>query len=61
MISLGMGKGPALALLLTGPGMSLPNILPIIRIFGVKKGVVYVLLIMVLGTIVGWFTGNYVF
>lgn len=61
MISLGMGKGPALALLLTGPGMSLPKILPIIRIFGVKKGVVYVLLIMVLGTIVGWFTGNYVF
>lgn len=61
MISLGMGKGPALALLLTGPGMSLPNILAIIRIFGVKKGVVYVLLIMVLGTIVGWFTGNYVF
>lgn len=56
-----MGKGPALALLLTGPGMSLPNILPIIRIFGVKKGVVDVLLIMVLGTIVGWFTGNYVF
>lgn len=61
MLSLGMGKGPALALLLTGPGMSLPNILAIVRIFGLKKGIVYVLLIMVLGTFVGWFTGNYVF
>jgi len=61
MLSLGMGKGPALALLLTGPGMSLPNILAIIKVFGLKKGIVYTLLIMVLGTFVGWFTGNYVF
>jgi len=61
MLELGMGKGPALALLLTGPGMSLPNILAIIRVFGVKKGVVYAFLIMCLGAFVGWFTGNYVF
>ena len=61
MLGLGMGKGPALALLLTGPGMSLPNILAIIKVFGVKKGLVYVLLIMVLGTFVGWFTGNFIF
>jgi uncharacterized membrane protein YraQ (UPF0718 family) len=61
MLELGMGKGPALALLLTGPGMSLPNILAIVRVFGIRKGLLYVLLIMVLGTFVGWFTGNYVF
>jgi uncharacterized membrane protein YraQ (UPF0718 family) len=61
MLGLGMGKGPALALLLTGPGMSLPNILAIIKVFGFKKGMVYVFLITVLGTFVGWFTGNFIF
>jgi len=61
MLGLGMGKGPALALLLTGPGMSLPNILAIIKVFGFKRGMVYVLLITILGTFVGWFTGNFIF
>lgn len=61
MLGLGMGKGPALALLLTGPGMSLPNILAIIKVFGLKKSLVYVMLICVLGTFVGWFTGNFIF
>jgi uncharacterized membrane protein YraQ (UPF0718 family) len=61
MLGLGMGKGPALALLLTGPGMSLPNILAIMKVFGFKKGIVYVILICILGTIVGWFTGNFIF
>jgi uncharacterized membrane protein YraQ (UPF0718 family) len=61
MLGLGMGKGPALALLLTGPGMSLPNILAIIKVFGFKRGIVYVLLITFLGTFVGWFTGNLIF
>lgn len=61
LMKLGMGKGPALALLLTGPGLSLPNWLAIARVFGVKKAIVYVLTIVVLGTIVGWFTGNFYF
>jgi uncharacterized membrane protein YraQ (UPF0718 family) len=61
MLDLGMGKGPALALLLTGPGMSLPNILAIMKVFGFKKGIVYVLLITVLGTLAGWFAGNVIF
>jgi hypothetical protein len=58
---MGMGKGPALALLLTGPGLSLPNWLAIGRVFGAKKAVVYVVTIMVLGTFAGWFTGKVVF
>ncbi len=58
LMQLGMGKGPALALLLTGPGVSLPNWIAISRIFGVKKAAVYVLTIIVLGTLVGWITGN---
>ena len=61
LLGLGMGKGPALALLLTGPGMSLPNILAIMKVFGFKKGIVYVLLITVLGTFAGWFTGTFIF
>jgi len=61
LTKLGMGKGPALALLLTGPGLSLPNWLAIARVFGVKKAVVYVSTIVILGTLVGWFFGNFIF
>lgn len=61
LMKLGMGKGPALALLLTGPGLSLPNWLAIARVFGGKKALVYVLTIILLGTLVGWFFGNFVF
>jgi len=57
LMSLGMGKGPALALLLTGPGISLPNWLAIARVFGMKKALVYVPTIIVLGTLVGWVAG----
>ena len=61
LMKLGMGKGPALALLLTGPGISLPNWLAVGKVFGWKKALVYVPLIMVLGTLMGWFFGNFIF
>ncbi len=57
LIGLGMGKGAALALLLTGPGLSLPNWLAIARVFGWKKAAVYVPTIVVLGTLAGWIAG----
>jgi len=57
LMNLGMGKGPALALLLTGPGLSLPNWLAIAKVFGWKKSLVYVPTIVVLGTLVGWVAG----
>jgi uncharacterized membrane protein YraQ (UPF0718 family) len=60
LMRLGMGKGPALALLLTGPGLSLPNWIAIARVFGIKKSFVYVITIIMVGTFVGWFFGNYV-
>lgn len=60
LMKLGMGKGPALALLLTGPGLSLPNWLAIARVFGWKKAFVYVVTIILLGTGVGWFFGNFI-
>ncbi len=56
----GMGEGPALALLLTGPGLSLPNWLAIARVFGVKKALVYVPTLIVLGTLMGWLYGNFI-
>jgi len=57
LMNLGMGKGPALALLLTGPGLSLPNWLAIARVFGRRKAIVYVPTIVVLGTLLGWLAG----
>ncbi len=60
LMKLGMGKGPALALLLTGPGLSLPSWLAIAKVFGARKAMVYVPTIVVLGTLVGWFFGNFV-
>lgn len=61
LMKLGMGKGPALALLLTGPGISLPNWLAISRVFGFKKALVYVPTIIILGTLVGFVFGNFIF
>ena len=61
LLKMGMGQGPALTLLLTGPGLSLPNWLAIARIFGPQKAIVYVLTIIVLGTFAGWFAGNFIF
>lgn len=60
LMKLGMGKGPALTLLLTGPGLSLPNWIAIARVFGIKRAVVYVITIIILGTLMGWFFGNYI-
>ncbi len=60
LMKLGMGKGPALALLLTGPGLSLPNWIAIARVFGIRKSIVYVITIVILGTFVGWFFGNFI-
>jgi uncharacterized membrane protein YraQ (UPF0718 family) len=53
----GMGKGPALALLLAGPSLSLPNMLVIRGIIGTQKTVVYVLLVVVMATVTGLIYG----
>jgi len=49
----GMGQGPALALLLAGPALSLPNMLVIRSVIGTKKTIVYVLLVVVMSTVCG--------
>ena len=54
----GMGKGPALALLLAGPAVSLPNMLVIRSVIGTGKTVVYVTLVIVMATISGFLYGT---
>lgn len=53
----GMGKGPALALLLAGPALSLPNMLVIRSVMGTKKTVVFVSLVVVMATLSGLIYG----
>jgi uncharacterized membrane protein YraQ (UPF0718 family) len=53
LISAGMGKGPAFALLLAGPSLSLPSMLVIRQVMGTKKTVVFVALVVVMATIAG--------
>ena len=54
----GMGKGPALALLLAGPSLSLPSMLVINSILGPRKTVAYVSIVVVLATIAGLIYGS---
>lgn len=60
LIAKGMHKGPALALLLAGPSLSLPNMLVIRKILGNKKTAVYVLLVVFYSTIAGLIFGSLV-
>ncbi|RKY79360.1 hypothetical protein DRQ07_06515, partial [candidate division KSB1 bacterium] len=58
LIANGMGKGPALALLLAGPALSLPNMLVIRSVIGTKKTLVFVSLVVVMATITGLIFGS---
>jgi uncharacterized protein len=60
LLGAGMGKGPALALLLAGPALSLPNMLVIRSAIGTKKTAVFVGLVVVIATISGMIFGNIV-
>jgi uncharacterized membrane protein YraQ (UPF0718 family) len=53
LLGAGMGQGPALALLLAGPSLSLPSILVITSELGWKKTAVYVALVVVMSTLAG--------
>jgi hypothetical protein len=57
LIGNGMGKGPALALLLAGPALSLPNMLVIRSIMGTKKTIVFVALVIIMATFSGYLYG----
>lgn len=59
LIGSGMGNGPALALLLAGPALSLPNMLVIRSVIGTKKTIVFVCLVIVMATISGMTFGTF--
>jgi len=59
LLGSGMGKGPALALLLAGPALSLPNMLVIRGIMGTKKTLTFIALVVILSTFFGWCYGTF--
>jgi len=60
LMKLGMGNGPALALLLSGPSLSLPSMLVIRKVLGTKKTVSYITLVIIFSTIAGLIYGMFV-
>ena len=60
LIGSGMGQGPALALLLAGPALSLPSMIAIASIMGAKKAAAYCIIVIILSTIAGMFYGSLV-
>lgn len=59
LVDMGMGNGPALALLLAGPALSLPNMLVIRKILGTRKTLIYIGLVVVAATSTGMIFGNF--
>jgi len=57
LLGAGMGKGPALALLLAGPALSLPNMLVIRSIMGTKKTMVFIILVIIMACLTGYIFG----
>ncbi|MFH0930505.1 MAG: permease, partial [Candidatus Zixiibacteriota bacterium] len=58
LIDLGMGRGPALALLLAGPSLSLPSMIVLIGIMGWKKAGAYIILVVIMATLTGMIFGS---
>ena len=58
LLGAGMGKGPALAMLLAGPAVSLPNMLVIRSVLGTKKTLTFVLLVVAMATVAGMIYGT---
>jgi uncharacterized membrane protein YraQ (UPF0718 family) len=58
LMSAGMGKGPALAMLLSGPALSLPALLALRSIMGLKRTLAYAGIVTLLATAAGYFYGN---
>lgn len=61
LLGAGMGRGPALALLLAGPALSLPSMLVIRSVIGTKKTAVYIFLVVIMATLSGLIFGNLIY
>lgn len=58
LIGNGMGRGPALALLLAGPALSLPSMLAVRSVIGTKKTIVYIFFVIIMSTLMGLLYGS---
>jgi uncharacterized membrane protein YraQ (UPF0718 family) len=52
-----MGGGPALSLLLAGPSLSLPNMIVIIRVMGIRKAMGFIILVVIFASLIGYIYG----
>lgn len=59
LLASGMGKGPALSLLLAGPALSLPNMLVIRGVMGTRKTIVFICLVVIMATLSGYIYGTF--
>ena len=59
LMDLGMNQGPALALLLAGPAVSIPNLLVVNRIMGFKRTAAYFILVVIMASLTGWLYGYF--
>jgi len=59
LLGAGMGKGPALALLLAGPALSLPSMLVIRQVMGTKKTILFITMVCVMATVAGKVFGTF--
>jgi uncharacterized membrane protein YraQ (UPF0718 family) len=60
LVGSGMGQGPALTLLLAGPALSLPSVIVINSILGIRRTATYVGLVIVMATFTGWAYGAWI-
>jgi hypothetical protein len=60
LMGLGMGRGPALTLLLTGNALSLPSMIVLFKVMGKKQAPAYIFTIIVLSVIAGWLFGEFI-
>ena len=60
LMGLGMGRGPALTLLLTGNALSLPSMIVLFKVMGKKQALAYILTVIALSVVAGWAFGEFV-
>ena len=58
LIALGMGRGPALTLFLTGNSLSLPSMIVLFSIMGRRQAFAYIVIIILLSALAGWAFGT---
>lgn len=60
LMGLGMGRGPALTLLLTGNALSLPSMIVLFKVMGKRQALAYILTVIALSVVAGWAFGEFV-